>query len=164
MNRRTVVFHELGHALVLYAEGATAVRLRVYDEPEDTVSALGNARLLWGITHSRGRLSTLGQARAAYAGYAAERLSGHSEPGGELDDEEVALARRLSDAASKAMGADPEVTWVLEVKAKVRKVLKLNRPLLDRMAAELMRTGYIGGRKLRKFLDEVERVDKGVWS
>jgi hypothetical protein len=160
--RRTIGVHECGHAVVLAALGATATRLRIYDEPEAAVSLLGNDALLLGITHHRGRLTTLDQARVAIAGYAAERICGVFERDAGTDDECV-FARRLSDAAAKAANADPNIFWTLEVKAKVRKILKANRTLIDCMADELLRNGgYVGGKKLRGFLQQVKPIEGGA--
>jgi hypothetical protein len=171
MSRDAAIAHEMGHAIIMTAEGLIVQSVRIFSRSTPFGNAWGGwcaeeDSKEWTTGPDSSVESDLSRARIIIAGLAGEAITGLDKPGSSLD--ELAFSQLVSYNAAAKLG-DPglsdaaheayaEQLWHEKVWLGALAILSANEAPFHQLATLLHRREKVKGRKLRAVLDKVRRI------
>lgn len=162
ISRREVCTHEASHAIAAGHEGIAVKRIEIFRETEfGRAGEITIKKASHVVTIDSHPEADLRWARYIVSGYVGALLDPSGREGHGLD--ECVLARRITDVAAVKMGVDDAgELFRTSVRARMRRILKANWPLVVELSRKLENDGSaVDNRWLRSLLSRVRHIDDG---
>jgi hypothetical protein len=160
-----VAVHEASHGVAAHCENIRAGWTEVFDRPVAGPAAGSGMPGVWfGSIKTRGLKwradrrdpqLDLAEARFTLAGRTGELMI-FGRRGAGLD--ELVLSEAITGVAARKLMVDARQLFLVEVRSKTKKILRTNWSIVDQIARQLLRDGYVPGRQLREILSNIRRL------